>query len=157
MTGRVDTRLRELGIELPPVARSVGRYVPFVCSGDQVWIVQGPLLGEELAHQGRVGEDFTLEQGQAAARQVMLNILAVLRVACEGDLDRVRRCVRLGGFVNSTPAFNRHTEVMNAASELVLEVLGEAGRHTRFAVGCASLPYDLAVEIEGVFEVYGKG
>ena len=153
MAGVVDNRLQELGIELPAPARSVGKYVGFVHTGNQVWSVQGPLVGEDLAHQGRLGADFTLEQGQAAARQVLLNLLSQVRIACDGDLDRVVRCVRLGGFVNSTPEFNEHTAVMNGASDLIVEILGDAGRHTRFAVGCASLPYDLSVEIEGIFEV----
>ena len=153
MTSTIEDRLRELGIELPPPARAVGKYVGFVRTGNQVWSVQGPLVGDDLAHQGRLGEDLTLEQGQAAARQVMLNLLAQVRIACDGDLDRMVRCVRLGGFVNSTAGFRDHTAVMNGASDLAVEILGERGRHTRFAVGCSSLPYDLSVEIEGVFEV----
>jgi enamine deaminase RidA (YjgF/YER057c/UK114 family) len=149
----LEQRLRELGLELPPGARSVGNYLPYVRSGNLVISVQGPLWGDELRFQGRLGRDFTLEQGQDAARLVMLNLLVQLRAACDGDLDRVRRCVRLGGFVNSTPDFNQQTLVMNGASDLIIAILGERGRHARFVVGCSSLPFDLAVEIEGMFEV----
>lgn len=134
-------------------ARSVGNYLPYVRTGNLVVSVQGPLWGDELRFQGRLGRDFTLEQGQAAARLVMLNLLVQLRDACDGDFDRVRRCVRLGGFVNSTAEFNQQTLVMNGASDLIIAVLGERGRHARFVVGCSSLPFDLAIEIEGMFEV----
>jgi enamine deaminase RidA (YjgF/YER057c/UK114 family) len=149
----VEQRLRELGLELPPVARAVGNYLPYVRAGNLVISVQGPLWGDELRFQGRLGRDFTLEQGQAAARLVMLNLLVQLRDACDGDLDRVRRCVRLGGFVNTTAEFNQQTLVMNGASDLIIAILGERGRHARFVVGCSNLPFDLAVEIEGIFEV----
>jgi len=149
----VQQRLRDLGLELPPGARSVGNYLPYVRTGNLVVSVQGPLWGDELRFQGRLGRDLTLEQGQAAARLVMLNLLVQLRDACDGDFDRVRRCVRLGGFVNSTAEFNQQTLVMNGASDLIIAVLGERGRHARFVVGCSSLPFDLAIEIEGMFEV----
>jgi enamine deaminase RidA (YjgF/YER057c/UK114 family) len=148
----VEQRLRELGLELPPVARAVGNYLPYVRAGNLVISVQGPLWGDELRFQGRLGRDFTLEQGQAAARLVMLNLLVQLRDACDGDLDRVRRCVRLGGFVNTTAEFNQQTLVMNGASDLIIAILGERGRHARFVVGCSNLPFDLAVEIEGIYE-----
>ena len=153
MCGRVEARLKELGHELPPLAASVGLYLPTVRTGNQIWCVQGPLWGNELRYVGRVGRDFTLAQAQDCARLVCLNILAQVRLACDGDLDRVVRCIRLGGFVNSTPEFEEHTQVMNAASELTIAAFGERGRHARFAVGCSSLPFGLAVEIEGVFEV----
>jgi enamine deaminase RidA (YjgF/YER057c/UK114 family) len=149
----VEQRLREFGLELPPSARSVGNYLPYVRTGNLVVSVQGPLWGDELRFQGRLGRDFTLEQGQAAARLAMLNLLVQLRDACNDDFDRVRRCVRLGGFVNSTAEFNQQTLVMNGASDLIIAVLGERGRHARFVVGCSNLPFDLAVEIEGIFEV----
>jgi enamine deaminase RidA (YjgF/YER057c/UK114 family) len=149
----VEQRLRDLGLELPPSARSVGNYLPYVRSGNLVISVQGPLWGDELRFQGRLCSDFTLEQGQAPPRLAMLNLLVQLRDACDGDFDRVRRCVRLGGFVNSTAKFNQQTLVMNGASDLIIAVLGERGRHARFVVGCSNLPFDLAVEIEGIFEV----
>ena len=153
MKGVIEQRLEELSIELPAPARAVGKYASHVRTGSLVWCVQGPLIGEELAFQGKLGAGFTIEEGQAAARQVALNILTQLKLACDGDLDRVRRCVRLGGFINSASGFNQHTQVMNAASDVFLDVFGEKGRGARFAVGCNELPYDLAVEIEGIFEV----
>lgn len=151
--GRIETRLAELGIELPPAARSVGNYLPYTRAGNIVVSVQGPLWGDELRFQGRLGREFTLEDGQAAARLVMLNLIAQVKSACGGDLDRLRQCLRLGGFVNSTADFNQQTLVMNAASDLVISIFGECGRHARFVVGCSSLPFDLAVEIEGIFEI----
>lgn len=150
---RIERRLAEMGLELPPLARSVGNYVGFTRMGNLVVSVQGPLWGDDLRHQGRLGEDLTLEQGQEAARQVMLNLLAQVKAACEGDLDRFRQCLRLGGFVNSAPAFNQQTLVMNGASDLLIALLGDEGRHARFVVGCSNLPYDLSVEIEGMFEI----
>jgi enamine deaminase RidA (YjgF/YER057c/UK114 family) len=149
----VEERLATLGLALPPPARAVGNYVPYVKSGNLFISVQGPLWGDELRFQGRLGRELTLVQGQDAARLVMLNLLVQLREACNGDFDRVRRCLRLGGFVNSTPEFNQQTLVMNGASDLLIAVLGERGRHARFVVGCSNLPYDLAIEIEAMFDV----
>jgi enamine deaminase RidA (YjgF/YER057c/UK114 family) len=150
---RSEARLRELGLVLPPASRSVGNYLPFTRAGHLLISVQGPLWGDELRFQGRLGQHFTLEQGQEAARLVALNLIAQVRVACHGDLDRLRQCLRLGGFVNSTPEFNQQTLVMNAASDLLIAVFGDRGRHARFVVGCSNLPFDLAVEIEGMFEI----
>lgn len=148
-----EVRLRELGLVLPPASRAVGNYVPYKRSGNLVICVQGPLWGDELRFQGRLGQHLSLQQGQEAAKLVLLNLVAQLKIACDGNLDRVRQCLRLGGFVNSTPEFNQHTLVMNAASDLLIAILGERGRHARFVAGCSSLPYDLAVEIEGIFEI----
>jgi enamine deaminase RidA (YjgF/YER057c/UK114 family) len=149
----VEERLATLGLALPPPARAVGNYLPYVKTGNLFISVQGPLWGDELRFQGRLGRELTLVQGQDAARLVMLNLLVQLREACNGDFDRVRRCLRLGGFVNSTPEFNQQTLVMNGASDLLIAVLGERGRHARFVVGCSNLPYDLAIEIEAMFDV----
>jgi enamine deaminase RidA (YjgF/YER057c/UK114 family) len=149
----IEERLNSLGLELPPSARSVGNYLPFTRAGSIMICVQGPLWGDELRFQGRLGENFTLEQGREAARLVALNLIAQVKTACSGDLGRMRQCLRLGGFVNSTPAFNQQTLVMNAASDLMIAVFGERGRHARFVAGCSSLPFDLAVEIEGMFEL----
>lgn len=151
--GKIEARLRELGIELPPIARSVGNYLPYTRAGNFVISVQGPLWGDELRFQGRLGREFTLEQGQEAARLVALNLVAQAKSACSGDLDRVRQWLRLGGFVNSTEDFNQQTLVMNAASDLLISIFGDRGRHARFVVGCSNLPFDLAVEIEGMFEI----
>jgi len=105
---------------------------------------------------GKVGRDVTVENGQAAARVCALNLLAHLKVACAGNLDRVVRCVRMSGFVNSDPEFKDHPQVVNGASDLMLEVFGESGRHARTAVGVAALPADAAVEVEAIFEISGS-
>ena len=104
-------------------------------------------------YKGRLGENLTLDDGLASARLCALNLIAQLKAACDGDLDRVSRCVRLGGFVNCTPDFTDHPKVINGASDLMAEIFGEAGKHARAAVGCSSLPLGIAVEIEGVFEI----
>jgi len=144
-----------LGFDPPPPAPSVGRYAPFVSHNGIVSIVQGPLWGEELRFRGRVGADVDLATAQDAARLCCANVLTQLRLACDGDLGRVRCCYRLGGFISATPDFDAHTAVMNAASDLLLAVLGDKGRHSRYVVGCASLPFNLVLEIEGWFGVAG--
>jgi enamine deaminase RidA (YjgF/YER057c/UK114 family) len=156
MSGRIEGRLMERGIELPEAPIPAANYVPWVKTGSLVFIAgQIPVWNGERRFLGRVGGDLTLEDGQAAARLVALNVLAQLRAACGGDLDRVVRAVRLGMFVQCTPEFGEHPMVANAASELLVDVFGEAGRHTRAAVGAPSLPFGVAVEIDAVFEVAG--
>ena len=112
-----------------------------------------PFVGADRQFVGKVGKDFTLEEGQAAARVVALNIVAQVRAACGGDLDRVVACVKLGGFVNCTPDFVKHPLVINGASDLMVEVFADKGRHARFAVGAPALPFDVAVEIDAIFEI----
>jgi len=154
MPGKIEQRLAERGIVLPAPMRAMANYVPYTVTGVHVWIAgQGPFLDGKLHYNGRLGENLTVEDGRACARIVGLNILAQLGAACGGDLDRVVRCVKLGGFVNSTPDFTQHPEVINGASELMIEVFGEAGRHARFAVGAPTLPMGTSVEIDGVFEI----
>lgn len=142
-----------LGFEPPPPAPSVGRYAPFVSHGGIVSIVQGPLWGEELRFVGRVGAGVGLAEAREAARLCCANVLTQLQAACGGDLSRVRCCYRLGGFINATADFDAHTSVMNAASDLVLTVLGEGMRHSRYVVGCSSLPFNLVMELEGWFGI----
>jgi enamine deaminase RidA (YjgF/YER057c/UK114 family) len=156
VTGRIDRRLAELGIALPEAPAPAANYVPFVRSGDTVFVSgQVPFEDGKLAWRGVVGDDLRLEQGQAAARACGLGLLAQARQACGGDLDRVRRCVQLQGFVRCTPTFDQQPAVIDAASDLMVEVLGEAGRHARFAVGTNALPFGVAVEIAGIFEISG--
>ena len=102
---------------------------------------------------GRLGESLGVEEGQEAARLCALNLLAQAKAACDGDLDRLARCLKLGGFVACAPGFTDHPKVVNGASDLIAEAMGEPGRHARFAVGCASLPLDAAVEVEAIFEL----
>jgi enamine deaminase RidA (YjgF/YER057c/UK114 family) len=154
MTGRIELRLAERGIVLPPAMRAMANYVPYTATGKHVWVAgQGPFLDGKLHYNGRLGDNLTIDDGRACARIVGLNILAQVKAACGGDLDRVVRCVKLNGFVNSTPDFTQHPEVINGCSELMIEVFGEAGRHARVAVGAPTLPMGTSVEIDGLFEI----
>jgi enamine deaminase RidA (YjgF/YER057c/UK114 family) len=154
--GAIDKRLQELGIALPPAAAPVANYVPFVRTGNLV-VVSGQLcLGPDGkiadAHKGKLGREVAPEQGQEAARLCAINLLAQMRAAV-GDLEAIVRCVRLGGFINADPAFAALAPVMNGASDLMVAVLGERGRHARSTIRVAELPLDAAVEVEGMFEV----
>lgn len=154
MAGKIDTRLSELGIVLPTPPAPVASYVPFVVTGKLVFISgQVTIAADGLKYVGTVGKEISQEDGKAAARLCAINLLAQLKVACGGDLDRVKRCVKLTVFVNAVPGFTQHPEVANGASDLVVEVLGDAGKHARAAVGAGSLPRNVATEVEGVFEL----
>ncbi len=153
MTGTIDKRLEELGIELPTPAAPIANYVGFVRTGRLLFVSgQLCLASGELVARGKLGAQVSLEQGHAAARASAVNVLAQVRAAL-GDLDKVIRVVRLGGFINSTPDFVDGPKVMNGASDLMVAVFGDKGRHARTTVGVASLPVDAAVEVEGTFEV----
>jgi enamine deaminase RidA (YjgF/YER057c/UK114 family) len=154
MSGVIEARLRELGIELPQPQAPWANYVPHAISGNVVFI-SGQICewNGERRFIGKLGAGISIAEGQMAARLCALNILAHLRGACGGDLDRVRRCLRLGGFVNCTPEFTDMPQVINGASDLIVEVFGDKGRHARAAVGMNSLPGGLAVEIEATFEI----
>lgn len=151
--GTIDDKLKELGIDLPTPPSAIASYVPFVVTGNLVFISGQLSAGPDGPVTGQVGDDISLKEAQEAARFCGLNIIAQLKLACEGDLDRVKRCVRLGGFVSCGPDFNVHPKVINGASDLMLEVFGEAGRHARAAVGSSSLPLGVAVEVDAVFEI----
>lgn len=154
MSGRVAARLKELNLALPDAPAPVANYVPAVRSGNTLYVSgQIPLEGGKPQFIGRLGREFGVEQGQQAARLCALNVLAQARTALDGELDRIVRCVRVGGFVACTPEFTDQPQVVNGASDLFVAVLGDAGRHARAAVGCASLPRGVAVEVEAVFEV----
>ena len=154
MAGQIEARLKELGIDLPEAAAPAANYVPYVISGDLVFVAgQITLWNGELRYVGKLGQDYSVEEGQAAARLCGLNIIAQVRAACGGDLDRVRRCVRLGGFVNSTPEFRDQPKVVNGASDLMVEVFGDRGKHARAAVSAGALPLGVAVEVDAVFEI----
>jgi enamine deaminase RidA (YjgF/YER057c/UK114 family) len=154
MSGKIDARLKELGIELPQATAPVANYVPYTVTGNLV-VVSGQvtLWGGKVEYVGKLGREIGIEDGQKAARLCALNILTHLKTACGGDLDRVKRVVRLGGFVNCTPEFTEMPQVVNGASNLMVEVFGDAGRHARAAVGVASLPLGVAVEVEAMFEI----
>lgn len=154
MSGRVAARLKEINVTLPDAPAPVANYVPAARAGNMLYVSgQIPLEGGKPQFVGKLGRELGVEQGQLAARLCALNVLAQARAALGGDLDRVVRCVRVGGFVNCTPEFADQPQVVNGASDLFVAVLGEAGRHARAAVGCASLPRGVAVEVEAVFEV----
>ncbi len=154
MTSRIDTRLAELGIEMPEAAAPVAAYVPCVISGKTLYVSgQLPVWNGERRFVGKVGQDCTEVEGKEASRLCALNILAQARAALGGDLDRIARVIRLGGFVNAGADFHNHPGVINGASELMVDVFGEAGKHARAAVGVSSLPFNVAAEVEAVFEL----
>jgi enamine deaminase RidA (YjgF/YER057c/UK114 family) len=154
MTGRIDARLTELNVSLPAASVPAANYVPVVIAGNLAFVSgQVPVLQGEFKYLGKVGVDLTIEQGQQAARLCALNIIAQLKLALGGDLDRVRRCVKVGGFVNCESGFGDQPKVINGASDLFVGVFGDAGRHARFAVGTNALPFNVAVEVDAVFEV----
>ncbi|RJF69398.1 RidA family protein [Rhodopseudomonas palustris] len=153
----IDQRLNALGVELPTPAAPLANYVPAVILGSQL-IISGQLcldasgkLGD--AHRGKLGEAVSLEAGQAAARLCAINVLAQAKAALGGDLGRIKRCARLGGFINVVPTFASVPQVMNGASDFMVEVLGDLGRHARSTIGVAQLPLDCAVEVEAMFEI----
>lgn len=150
----IEARLKELNIELPTPTVPAANYLPHKKVGPFVYIAgQVPTANGKDQYVGKLGGNVTLEQGQAAARLCALNIVAQLKNALNGNLDRVIGCVRLGGFVNATPDFGDHPKVINGASDLMVEIFGDAGRHSRTAVGCVSLPRNVAVEVDAIFEV----
>jgi len=154
MPGTIDARLAELGMELPQPSAPGANYVPFVRTGNLVFLTgQLSQWNGERRFLGKLGREFGLSEGQQAARLCALNLIAHLRGAVGGDLDRVVRCVRVSGFVSAVPDFLEHSQVMNGASDLFVLVFGDAGRHTRMAIGVSGLPYGVAVEVEAVFEV----
>lgn len=156
MAGRIEARLRELGIVLPEAAAPMANYVPFVIAGSLVVISgQVPLKDGRIAVTGKVGAGLTVEQGQESCRICFINVLAQLKAACGGDLDRVKHAVRLGGFIACPPEFTQQAQVMNGASDLCVAVFGDAGRHARTTIGVPCLPGDAATEVEGMFVLAG--
>ncbi len=149
----IDERLAELGIELPDAPKAVGKYVLSVQTGNLLYTSGiGPQRDGQFPYQGHLGAELTIEEGQAAARLCMLNLLSLIRDAV-GSLDRVARVVKVLGFVASAPGFGQQPAVMNGASELLIEVFGERGRHARSAIGVNELPLNIAVEIEMIVEL----
>ncbi len=153
MPQKIQNRLKELNIILPQPAAPVSNYVPFVLSGTTLYVSGQLPTKDGVMVKGCLGKGVTVEQGQEAAKLCAVNILAQVNGALGGDLGRVVRCVKLGGFVASTAEFFDHPKVMNGASDFLVAVLGDAGRHARFAVGVAALPFGAAVEVDAVFEV----
>jgi len=153
MSGKIAARLAELKIELPKAAAPVANYVPVVITGNQAFVSgQVTVWNGEFKYIGRLGKEFQVEDGQKAARLCGHNIVAQLQAAL-GDLDRVKRCVKLNVFVNSAPDFTDQPKVANGVSDFMVEIFGDAGKHARSAVGVAQLPLGVAVEVDATFEI----
>ena len=152
--GKIDKHLAELGIVLPAAAKPVANYVPWVRTGNLVFISgQGPIADGKIVYTGLLGGGVSIEDGVKSARLCALNVVAQLREACGGDLDRVKRVVKLLGFVNATADFADHPKVINGASDVMVEIFGDKGRHARAAVSVPALPRGVAVEIDAIFEI----
>ncbi|MFS4580968.1 RidA family protein [Phaeobacter sp. C3_T13_0] len=149
----IEAKLKELGIQLPSAPAPAANYVPYVVVDNMVYISGQISAGPEGLITGKLGADMDVAAGQKAARQCAIALLAQLKAACGGDLNRLKRVVKLGAFVNSTDSFTDQPQVVNGASDLMVEVLGDAGRHARAAVSSPSLPLGVAVEIDGVFQI----
>ena len=153
MAGEIEARLKALGLVLPESRAALGSYVPFLHINGQLFISgQLPLVDGKVAVAGKVGTELDLAKAQEAARLCALNILTQAKAALR-DLDRIVQLVRLNGFVNAAPDFADHPKVINGASELMVEILGNKGMHTRIAIGCASLPLNAAVEVDAIFAI----
>ena len=153
MVGKIEERLAELGVTLPDAPAPQANYVPYVVTGNLVFISGQVAMDASGFITGKLGDDFTVEQGAAAAKTCAIGLLAQLKAACDGDLDRLVRVVKLGGFVNSTDDFTDQPKVINGCSDFLVEALGDKGRHARSAVSSPSLPLGVAVEIDGIFEI----
>lgn len=153
MATNAEENLKKLGYELPEAPAPAANYLPFVVTGNNLYVSGQISQNENGPIRGKLGADMGVEAGADAARRCALSLLAQAKAACGGDLSRVKRVVKLTGFVNSTADFTDQPKVINAASDLLVEVMGDAGRHARSAVSAASLPLGVAVEIEGIFEI----
>jgi len=154
MTGRIEARLAELGVTLPTPPKPAASYVPAVRAGGLLYVSGQVPIGPDGLVVGKLGRDMEVEAGMVAARLCGLALIAQVKAACDGDLERVRRVVKLTGFVNSAPDFGDQPKVVNGCSDLMVEVFGETiGAHARSAVGMGGLPFGVAVEVEGIFDV----
>jgi len=150
----IDAKLDELGIKLPEPTAPLANYVPFVKAGNLVSISgQVPVKDGSIAFTGKVNDTVSLEDAKAAARLCAINIISQVKAACDGDLNKVKRIVKLGAFVNCTDGFGEQPQVINAASDLMVEVFGDKGRHSRSAVGTNALPFNVPVEIDALVEI----
>lgn len=153
MSGRFETKLAELGVTLPEAPEPAANYVPYVVIGDMVYVSGQISQNAEGLIVGKVGKDLSTEQGADAARCCAISLLSQVKAACGGDLDRLVRVVKLTGFVNSTDTYTEQPQVINGASNLIGEALGDVGKHARAAVSAPALPLGVAVEIEGIFQI----
>ena len=153
MSTTIDARLKQLGIVLPVAPMPAANYVPYVQVGNMLFVAGQVSQNKNGFVVGKLGLNFSLEQGYDAAKLCGIALISQLKSACDDDLNRVKRVIRLGGFVNSTSEFTDHPKVINGASDLMVAVFGDAGKHSRAAVGSSSLPFGVAVEIDGIFEL----
>ena len=153
MSAKFEAKLKELGITLPEAPAPAANYVPFVKVGDIVYVSGQISANKNGLITGKLGDGMNTKEGAEAARACAINLLAQIKAACGGDLDRLRRVVKLTGFVNSTTDYQDQPKVVNGASDLLAEALGDAGKHARSAVSAASLPLGVAVEVEGIFQI----
>jgi len=153
MSGPIETKLSELGVTLPDAPAPAANYVPYVITGNTVYVSGQISQNPDGLMTGKLGDGVTVEQGSAAAQTCAISLLAQLKAACGGDIERLVRVVKLVGFVNSTPDFTDQPKVINGASDFMVAALGDRGRHARSAVSAASLPFGVSVEIEGIFEI----
>ncbi|WP_299754770.1 RidA family protein [uncultured Boseongicola sp.] len=153
MSSNFDQRLADLGLSLPDAPAPQANYVPFVVVGNTVYVSGQVSMNADGLITGKVGADLTAEEAAKAAQTCALALLAQAKKACGGDISRLKRVVKLTGFVNSTPEFGDQPTVVNGASDLLVALLGDAGRHARSAVSAGALPFNVAVEIEGIFEI----
>ncbi len=153
MSQAIETRLSELGLSLPDAPAPAANYVPYVQVGQTLYVSGQIAMKDGAMITGKLGAELSIEEGADAARLCALSLLAQVRAACDGDLGRLKRVVKLTGFVNSTPEFGEQPKVINGASDVLVEILGDAGRHARSAVSAGALPFNVAVEIEGIFEI----
>ena len=154
MTSKVEQKLLEIGVKIPDAPSPAANYLPFTRTGNLVFVSgQVPFVDGKLKITGTVGKDASVEDAQGEAKTCAINLLAQLKVACNGDLDRVVRVIKLGAFVASADDFFNQPIVVNAASDLMVEAFGDSGRHARFAIGTNALPLNCLVEIDGIFEI----
>ena len=153
MSRNFENKLQDLGVQLPEAPAPAANYVPFVQVGNIVYVSGQISTGPDGLIKGKLGEDMTTHQGAEAAKVCAINLLAQVKAACDGDLDRLVRVVKLTGFVNSTPYYTEQPQVINGASDLIGEALGDVGKHARAAVSAPALPLGVAVEIEVIFQI----
>ena len=154
MNNDIDKKLQELNIQLDEASSPAGSYVPYVITNNLVFISgQLPFINGQLTVKGRLGDTVSIEDGIKMAEACAKALLSQLKSACKGDLNKVKQVVKLGGFVASTPDFSEHPKIINGASDLIVKIFGEKGKHSRFAIGAAALPLNVPVEIEGIFEI----
>ena len=154
MSNDINQKLNELNIKLDEASAPAGSYVPYVITSNLVFISgQLPFINGEITTKGKVGENVSVEEGIKMAEACAKTILSQLKDACNGDLNKVKKVVKLGGFVASAPDFTDHPKIINGASDIFVNIFGEKGKHARFAIGAAALPRDVPVEIEGIFEI----